>query len=65
MYGRMGGKTTTQKGLQIFKIDVNKNIIYVKGSIPGKPGVVVKIKDTLIPSKLVKNLDLVEYPTFI
>jgi len=61
----MGGKITKQLGLQIFRIDVDKNTIYVKGSIPGKAGTVIKIRDTLIKSKIEKNLELVHYPTFV
>lgn len=65
MYGRMGGKMTKHIGLQVFKIDVDKNIIYLKGSVPGKPGSVVKVRDTLAGKKIEKNLDLVHYPTFV
>jgi len=31
----MGGKQITSKWLEIIKIDINENIIYVKGSVPG------------------------------
>ena len=65
MYGQMGNRITTQTGLQIFKIDVDKNLLYVKGSIPGKAGSIIKIRDTLNSDKLEKNLELVHYPTFV
>ena len=65
MYGRMGGKPTNQVGLQVFKIDVPRNIIYLKGSVPGKPGTIIKITDTCAMSKLEKNMDLVHFPTFV
>jgi large subunit ribosomal protein L3 len=65
MYGRMGGKITVQVGLTVFMIDVDKNIVYVKGSVPGKAGTPVKMRDTLGGKKLQYNLQLVHYPTFI
>jgi len=33
--GRMGGKRITMKNLRIVKLDVEKNLLYVKGSVPG------------------------------
>jgi large subunit ribosomal protein L3 len=47
MYGHMGNKIAVQSGLTVFKIDIDKNLLYLKGSVPGKPGTVVKIRDTL------------------
>ncbi|MFC1626597.1 50S ribosomal protein L3 [Patescibacteria group bacterium] len=42
MAGRMGGERITQKGLQVIDINVNENILIVKGLIPGpKQGFVV------------------------
>jgi large subunit ribosomal protein L3 len=51
MYGRMGGKISVQWGIPVFKIDVEKNIIYLRGSVPGKAGSVMKIRDTLLHEK--------------
>lgn len=65
MYGQMGNKIAVQKGLTVFKIDVDKNLLYLKGSVPGKPGTIVKIRDTLHLDKIEKNLELVHYPTFV
>ena len=61
----MGGKPTNQVGLQVFRIDVEKNIIYLKGSIPGKPGTIVKVTDTCSFHKREKNMSLVHFPTFV
>jgi large subunit ribosomal protein L3 len=33
--GRMGGERVTVKNLQIVKIDAEKNLIYVRGAVPG------------------------------
>jgi ribosomal protein L3 len=48
----MGGKIAVQTGLAVFMIDVDKNILYLKGSVPGKPGTVVRIRDTLNKNRL-------------
>ena len=44
MPGRMGGKHITQLGLQVVKVDEEKNLLLVKGSVPGhKNGFVVVV----------------------
>lgn len=43
MPGRMGSDRITVKNLKVIKIDSEKNIIAVKGAIPGKPGTVLEI----------------------
>ena len=44
MAGRYGGKKITTKGLLVLKVDDTKNLIVVKGSVPGKPGSLLNIK---------------------
>lgn len=44
MAGRYGGKKITTKGLIVVKVDNQKNLIVVKGSVPGKPGSILDIK---------------------
>jgi len=44
MAGRYGGKNITTKGLLVLKVDDEKNLIVVKGSVPGKPGSLLNIK---------------------
>jgi len=44
MAGRYGGKNITTKGLLVVKVDDEKNLIVVKGSVPGKPGSILNIK---------------------
>jgi len=65
MYGRMGGDISVQRGMTIFKIDVDKNILYIKGSLPGKAGTILKVSDTLLYDKSEDNLRLSHFPTFI
>jgi large subunit ribosomal protein L3 len=33
--GRMGGDRVTVKNLQVVKVDVEKNLIYLRGAVPG------------------------------
>jgi large subunit ribosomal protein L3 len=41
--GRMGGDTVTQKGLKIFKVDVERNLLMIDGSVPGANGTLVTV----------------------
>ncbi|MEA2097769.1 MAG: 50S ribosomal protein L3 [Patescibacteria group bacterium] len=43
MAGRMGGEQVTQLGLKVVSIDKNKNLLIIKGAVPGNNGVLVKI----------------------
>lgn len=43
MAGRMGGERVTIKNLEIVKIDKEKNLIGVKGAVPGRRGTVVEL----------------------
>lgn len=38
MAGRMGGERVTLKNLKIMKIDLEKNILFIKGPVPGNVG---------------------------
>jgi len=44
MAGRMGGKRTTVQNLRVLKIDADKNLLIVKGSIPGSKNSIVIIE---------------------
>ena len=44
--GHTGKDTTTVQNLQIVKVDMDKNVILIKGSIPGYKNSLVKIKET-------------------
>ena len=44
MPGRMGSDRVTVKGLKIVEIDTEKNIIAVKGSVPGRRGTLLEIR---------------------
>ncbi|MBL8060889.1 MAG: 50S ribosomal protein L3 [Chthonomonas sp.] len=36
--GRMGGDTVTQKGLKIVRVDAERNLLLIDGSVPGPTG---------------------------
>jgi large subunit ribosomal protein L3 len=44
MAGRMGGKRVTQLGLTIHSVDVEQNLLLVKGSIPGPKNGLVEVR---------------------
>jgi large subunit ribosomal protein L3 len=44
MAGRYGGKQTTTRGLTVLKVDAERNLLVVKGSVPGKPGTLLNIR---------------------
>jgi len=47
MAGQLGNKITTVKKLQLIQINLEENILVIKGSVPGKPGNLL----TIVPSK--------------
>ena len=44
MAGRMGGKRVTQLGLVVHQVDVERNLILVRGPVPGPKSGVVEIR---------------------
>ena len=44
MAGHMGNRRITVKGLEIIKVDPDRNILAVKGGIPGAPNSLVQIR---------------------
>lgn len=49
--GRMGGANVTVQRLTIARVDAERNLILVKGSIPGATGSFVVLKATVKPDK--------------
>ena len=45
--GHMGRVTVTIQNLDVVKIDMDKNVILVKGGVPGCKGAILKIKSTV------------------
>ena len=49
--GRMGGVRTTIQRLTIVRVDVNRNLLLIKGAIPGPKKGLVIVKNTVKPNK--------------
>lgn len=44
MPGQMGNKRTTQRGLEVAEIDAERNLLLVKGSVPGSRNALVEVR---------------------
>jgi large subunit ribosomal protein L3 len=44
MPGQMGNKRITQKGLEIAEVDAERNLLLIKGSVPGSRNAVVEVR---------------------
>ena len=50
MAGRYGGKQVTIRKLEVVRVDDERNLLLLKGAVPGKPGALLSIA----PAKWVK-----------
>lgn len=48
MPGRLGGKRATVQNLKVLKIDPKRNVLYVKGALPGANGSFVRVVDAVM-----------------
>ena len=46
MPGQMGGKQATVRNLEVVRVDAEKNLLLVKGAVPGSKKALVTIKET-------------------
>ncbi len=46
MAGRYGGTRVTIRKLQVVRVDLDRNLILIKGAVPGKPGTLLSIIPT-------------------
>ena len=44
MPGRMGGKRVTQRGLEVADVDADRNLLLIKGSVPGSRNAIVEVR---------------------
>jgi large subunit ribosomal protein L3 len=44
MPGQMGAKRTTQRGLEVAEVDAERNLLLVKGSVPGSRQAVLEVR---------------------
>jgi large subunit ribosomal protein L3 len=49
MAGRLGGSQVTIRKLSVIRVDTERNVLLVKGAVPGKPGALVNV----VPAKRV------------
>ena len=49
--GHMGKVTVTIQNLDVVRVDTDKNVLLVKGSVPGPKGAILKVKSTVKASK--------------
>ena len=49
--GHMGVQKITIQNLEVVKVDMDKNVLLVKGSVPGPKGAILKIKSSVKMSK--------------
>lgn len=47
MPGHMGAKRVTVQNLEVVRVDVSKNILLLKGSVPGPKGSLIFVKDSV------------------
>ena len=44
MPGQMGNKRVTQRGLEVARVDAERNLLLIKGSVPGSRNAVVEVR---------------------
>jgi large subunit ribosomal protein L3 len=44
MPGRMGGRRVTQRGLEIVEVDAERNLLLIKGAVPGPRNATVEVR---------------------
>ena len=49
--GQMGKNTVTIQNLDVVRVDMDKNVLLVKGSVPGPKGTILKVKSAVKASK--------------
>ena len=47
MPGRLGGHRVTVQGLEIIKVDPEKNLLLIKGAVPGRNGAFVQVNNSV------------------
>ena len=55
MAGRLGNKKVTVQNLKVLKVDTDKNILLVKGAVPGHKGSIISIFDSVKKKQDIKT----------
>jgi len=45
MAGNLGDERVTIKNLEVYKIDIPRNLLFIRGHVPGSKGGVVRVSD--------------------
>lgn len=61
MAGQEGNYTTTNQNLEIIKVDMENNVLLIKGNVPGSRKGIVVVKTTVKPVKHVEPVSLINY----
>ncbi|RLN22801.1 50S ribosomal protein L3-2, chloroplastic [Panicum miliaceum] len=61
MPGRMGGVQRTVKNVWVYQIDPSRNLLYLKGQVPGPQGSFVFVKDSIFKKP---DTTLLPFPTY-
>jgi len=64
MAGRMGGERITTQNLWVYMIDPVRNLIYVKGSVPGNKGGYVRVTDAIKGANFLSTKRTIGSPPF-
>jgi len=54
MAGRMGGDRVTVKNLEVLRVDEEKNLLLVRGAVPGARGALLTVRRSRAPIRVVK-----------
>eukprot|EP00201_Polytomella_parva_P011914 CAMPEP_0175057222 /NCGR_PEP_ID=MMETSP0052_2-20121109/11137_1 /TAXON_ID=51329 ORGANISM="Polytomella parva, Strain SAG 63-3" /NCGR_SAMPLE_ID=MMETSP0052_2 /ASSEMBLY_ACC=CAM_ASM_000194 /LENGTH=304 /DNA_ID=CAMNT_0016322397 /DNA_START=238 /DNA_END=1152 /DNA_ORIENTATION=+ len=63
--GHMGKESRMMRNLQVYKIDAERNLIYVKGSVPGEKGGALFLRDSVSMDFEQRKAFNLPYPTFL
>ncbi|KAM3595650.1 uncharacterized protein V6R79_000546 [Siganus canaliculatus] len=63
MPGKMGNIHITAYGLKIWRVNTRYNVLYVHGSVPGHRNCLLKVRDTVLPTRSSTLLDP-PFPTY-
>lgn len=63
MPGRMGGVLVTTECLRVYKIDIKRQLLWLEGSVPGKPGSYLRVYDA--PKRPFTATNPPPFPTYV
>jgi large subunit ribosomal protein L3 len=49
MFGRMGNERVTVRNLEVVRVDTEKNLLLIRGGVPGHPEALVRVRTAVAP----------------